>query len=133
MNHDFLEMNHVDDDGMEGRQVGGERPPPLPGAAVRFLEAASARGNRTARCMLDREAAGGRQEVSDEDADDEHESDGQHAAGSGTGVVEPDAIVEPRVDAPPDAGVEIAAAPPPMAPPPTAGSTTTAVSGFGTY
>ena len=99
MNHDDLGMNPVDDDGMEGRQVGGARPPPLPGAAVRSPEAAAARGNRTARGMLGREAAGGRQEVSDEDADDEHESDDQRAACSGTGVVEPDAIVEPRVDA----------------------------------
>ena len=53
--------------------------------------------------------------MSDEDADDEHESHDQRAAGSGTRVVEPDAIVEPRVDAPPNAGVEIAAAPPLMA------------------
>ena len=53
--------------------------------------------------------------MSDEDADDEHKSDDQRAAGSGAGVVEPDAIVEPRVDAPPNTGVEIAAAPPLMA------------------
>ena len=105
-------MNPVDDDGKDG-QAGGERPPPIRGAAVRFLEAAAARGNRTAQGMLDREAAGDRQEVSDGDAGDEHQSDGQRAAGSETDAVAPDVAAEPMADAP-SAGVETAAALPPM-------------------
>ena len=42
MNRDYLEMNPVDDDGMEGRQVGGARQVPLPGAAVRFMKTTAA-------------------------------------------------------------------------------------------